>query len=71
MPMKISIVVCTYNYAHFLRDALQAAAAQTFRDFELLVVDDASTDNTEEVVHQFSSRLARCIYLRKPHTGLP
>lgn len=68
--MKFSVIVCTYNYAHMLPDALRTIAAQTVSDFELLVVDDGSTDNTEEVVAQFRSLFKGCRYLKKSHTGL-
>ncbi len=47
--MKLSVVVCTYNYGHLLPDALRSLATQTVTDFELVIVDDGSTDNTEEV----------------------
>ena len=68
--MKFSVIVCTYNYAHLLPNALRSLAAQTFPDFELLIVDDGSTDNTEEVVRQFRNQFRQYIYLQKPHTGL-
>jgi glycosyltransferase involved in cell wall biosynthesis len=67
--MKFSVLICTYNYGHLLPDALRTLAAQTVPDFELLVVDDGSTDNTEEVVRRFSPQFCKCIYLKKPHTG--
>ena len=51
--MKLSVVVCTYNYAHLLPDTLRTLAAQTVSDFELLIVDDGSTDNTEEIADKF------------------
>lgn len=68
--MKVSVIICTYNDAHLLPDALRTLAAQTFREFELLIVDDGSTDNTEEVVRRFSHQFRKCVYLQKPHTGL-
>lgn len=71
MSVSISIVICTRNYAHFLREALPTAAAQSFSDFELLIVDDGSTDDTEAVVRQFAPQFSKCVYLKKPHTGLP
>jgi glycosyltransferase involved in cell wall biosynthesis len=67
--MKLSVIMPTYNYGRLLPDTLRSLAAQTFTDFELLVVDDGSTDNTEEVVRGFSSQLRNCIYVKKPHTG--
>jgi glycosyltransferase involved in cell wall biosynthesis len=67
--MKLSVIMPTYNYGHLLPETLRSLAAQTFQDFELLVVDDGSTDHTEEVVRGFSSQLRNCVYLKKPHTG--
>lgn len=46
----ISIHMCTYNRAHFIKQAIDSVLSQTFTDFELLILDDASTDNTKEVI---------------------
>ncbi|HXH48594.1 MAG TPA: glycosyltransferase [Terriglobia bacterium] len=67
--MKLSVVVCTYNYAHLLPDTLRTLAAQTMTDIELVIVDDGSTDNTENVVEQFRPQFPDFRYLKKPHTG--
>ena len=67
--MKFSVIICTYNYAHLLPDTLRTLRAQTIQDFELLVVDDGSTDNTEEVVRRYAPQFRNCIYLKKPHCG--
>lgn len=67
--MQFSVIVCTYNYAHLLPDALRTLAAQTLSDFELLIADDGSSDRTEEVVAEFRPRFRDCRYLKKPHTG--
>ncbi|MEW5694050.1 MAG: glycosyltransferase family 2 protein [Candidatus Hydrogenedentota bacterium] len=48
--VKISVVVPTYNYAKFLPQCIQSVINQTFKDWELIIVDDGSTDNTEEIV---------------------
>lgn len=50
---KVSVLLPTYNYARFLDDAIQSVLAQTFYDYELLIVDNASTDNTDEVVQKY------------------
>jgi glycosyltransferase involved in cell wall biosynthesis len=50
---KISVLIPTYNYAHFLDETIQSVLNQSFRDFELIVVDNHSTDNTEEVVKKY------------------
>ena len=46
----------TYNYARYLPEAIESVLAQDFRDFELLIVDDCSTDNTAEIVRPFCAR---------------
>jgi glycosyltransferase involved in cell wall biosynthesis len=53
MP-SVSIVVATYNQAGFLAEAVASVRAQTFADWELLVVDDGSTDETRAVVERFA-----------------
>lgn len=67
--MKLSVVVCTYNYGHLLPDALRSLAAQTVPDFELVIVDDGSTDNTEDVAEQFRPQFQDFRYLKKTHAG--
>jgi glycosyltransferase involved in cell wall biosynthesis len=58
----VSVVIPTYNRAHILGRSLGSVLAQTFQDFEVIVVDDGSTDNSEEIVRSFSD--ARVRYLR-------
>lgn len=67
--MRFSVIICTYNYAHLLPDALKSVAAQTLQDFELVIVDDGSTDNTEQVAEQFRPQFQDFRYIKKPHAG--
>jgi glycosyltransferase involved in cell wall biosynthesis len=53
---KVSVLIPTYNYACFLAEAVESVLMQDFRDFELLIVDDCSADNTAEVVKPFCAR---------------
>ena len=46
----VSAIIPTYNRAHLIGRAIQSVLDQTYQDFELIVVDDGSTDNTEEVL---------------------
>jgi glycosyltransferase involved in cell wall biosynthesis len=48
--LKISVVICTHNRGRYLGQAIDSLLQQEFNDFEILVVDNASTDNTKEVV---------------------
>lgn len=47
---KVSIIIPTYNRAHLIERSIRSILNQTYEDFELLIVDDGSTDNTKEVV---------------------
>lgn len=55
-PM-VSVVMPVYNGARTLRDAIDSVLAQTFRDFEFIVVDDASTDDSAEIVRSYGDRI--------------
>lgn len=60
--LKVSVIIPTYNRAELLPETIGSILAQTFRDFEIIVVDDGSTDNTKEVVESFNSPSIRYIY---------
>ncbi len=60
MP-KVSVIIPTYNRAHLVGRAIQSVLDQTYRDFELIIVDDCSTDNTYEVVTGFHDERLRYI----------
>ncbi len=62
-----SVILPTYNRAHLLSRAIHSVLAQTFQDFELLIVDDASPDNTQEVVQAFEDE--RISYIRREQNG--
>lgn len=71
MP-KVSVIIPTYNRADLLPRAVRSVLDQTFQDFELIIVDDCSTDNTREVVEEWQARDARVrsIFLEK-NSGAP
>ncbi len=52
---KVSVIIPTFNRAYCLAESIQSVLDQSYQDFELIVVDDGSTDNTTEVVNQFSN----------------
>jgi glycosyltransferase involved in cell wall biosynthesis len=58
---KISVVIATYNRANFLQETIDSVLRQSFRDYELIVVDDGSTDDTRTVLEAYGSRIC-CIY---------
>ena len=71
MSIQVSAVVCTHNRAGYLRKALQSLTAQTLdpASYEVLVVDNASTDNTRKVFDEFADR-PNWRYLYEPVIGL-
>lgn len=52
---KVSVVVCTYNGGKTLRECLKALEQLNYPDYEIIIVDDGSTDNTQEIVKDFSN----------------
>ena len=50
---SVSVVIICYNHGAFLSDAIESVLSQTMRDFEVVVVDDGSTDDTPQVAAKF------------------
>src|SRR5262245_23599195 len=59
---RFSIVIPTRNRAHLVPCAIRSALAQTFDDFELVVVDNASTDGTDQAIRAFKDPRIRAIH---------
>ena len=66
MRPLFSVIITTYNYGHLVKRAIESVLAQDFRDYELIVVDDGSTDDTEKRLVQYSGRLH---YIKKENGG--
>ncbi|MBC6497385.1 MAG: glycosyltransferase family 2 protein [Alphaproteobacteria bacterium GM7ARS4] len=60
----VSVIITTYNRAERLPRSLQSILCQTFQDFEVIIVDDGSTDNTADVSHALAQKDQRIRYLR-------
>ena len=60
--MKVSVIIPVYNQAHYLGSAIQSVLEQTWGDFEVVVVDDGSTDHTRQVVEAVSDARVHYIY---------
>ena len=66
----VSVVVPTYNYGRFLDEAIQSVLDQTFKDFELIIVDDNSNDNTKEVVKKYLGDCRVAYYKNERNLGM-
>lgn len=65
--MTVSVIIPTYNRAKLLVEAVESVLRQTYRDFEIIVVDDGSTDDTEERIQKYSDRL---VYIKQQNAGV-
>ncbi len=61
---KISIIIPVYNIQDYVEGALQSACSQTLSDIEIIVIDDASTDNSAAVVERYAEEDPRIVFLR-------
>lgn len=66
MPL-VSVVTCTYNRVHLIGETIRSVLQQTLQDFEYIIIDDGSGDNTEEVVRTFND--SRISYYKHDRTG--
>ena len=66
----VSAIVCNYNCAQYLGEAIESVLNQTFQDFELVVVDDGSTDSSKEVIERYQSlHPKKMVTIFKPNGG--
>src|SRR4051794_15062175 len=66
----ISVVMPVFNGQRFLAEAMDSLLAQTFRDFEIVAVDDGSTDETPAILRRYAERDARVRVIRGNHAGI-
>jgi glycosyltransferase involved in cell wall biosynthesis len=66
----VSVITPAYNVAAFIRDTLDSVFAQTFQDWELVIVDDGSTDDTAAIAAEYAARDGRVRLIRQENRGL-
>ena len=69
MPI-VRIILPTFNRSKIISQSIQSALDQTFQDFDLLIADDGSTDNTEAIIRHFSNTDSRILYCKYSHSGV-
>jgi len=63
---KVSVITAAYNHVQFIRQSVESVQAQTFRDFEHIVIDDGSSDGTADILQSFGERIT---YVRQENRG--
>ena len=66
--IKVSVLIATYNSAKTIKKAIDSVLNQTFKDFELIVLDDGSTDNTKDVI--YSIKNDKIVYIHQENKGI-
>ena len=69
MP-EVSVIIPVYNMEQFLEDCLNSVLAQTFTDFEIVIVNDGSTDRSAAIVEQIAAKDNRFVILHQENMGL-
>lgn len=74
MEKKVSIIMATYNRAHFIKETLNSIKNQTYKNWECLIIDDGGSDNTEDVIAPLLKKDTRFKFLKRTDKylkGLP
>lgn len=66
----VSVVMSVYNGERWLKESIDSVLCQTFADFEFIIVDDGSTDQSPEIILEYASRDSRIIVITKENSGL-
>ena len=66
----VSIIVACYNQGEYLRDALESILAQTYTEWECVIINDGSTDDTEAIAQDYCRRDGRFVYISQTNQGL-
>ena len=68
--VKVSIIIPVYTTAKYLEDCLESASEQTLKDIEIIIVNDDSTDNSEDIIKKFCDKDNRFNYFKQTHKGV-
>ena len=61
---KVSVIIATYNRSHLISRAIQSILNQTYKNIEVIIVDDSSTNKTQNIISEFNQKDTRIVYIR-------
>ena len=70
MNAKVSVIIPVYNAEQYLKRCLDSVLAQTYQDFEIICIDDGSTDNSGAICDEYAKKDSRIRILRKENGGV-
>lgn len=70
MEIKVSVLLCVFNGQNSVARAIESILEQDFTNFEFLIINDGSTDNTENIIYRYLQKDSRIKYFFKKHSGL-
>jgi len=56
-PVEVSVIIPNYNYARFLQQRIDSVLAQTYTDYEIILLDDASTDDSVSILNHYKTNI--------------
>ena len=62
---KVSVLMTVYNTSKFLKRAINSVINQTYKNFELIIVDDCSTDNSKKIIEKIKNNKIKKFFLKK------
>lgn len=68
MP-EVSIITASYNTAAFITETIESVLNQSFIDWEMIIIDDASSDNSDQIINSYTKIESRIIYLKRSNNG--
>jgi len=65
---EVSVITLTFNHEKFIADCIESMLKQTFNDWEMIIIDDGSTDGTQDIIQRYQD--SRIVFIEKDHRGI-
>lgn len=69
MVPKVSVIVPVYNGEEYMTPCLESILAQTYKNIEVIIINDGSTDNSEKIVNKYKQQDDRIVYYFRENSG--